>query len=187
VIALHNNSDGAYSALRYAQGGALASDAARVFIKDGSDPDDFFLVTEPEVFEALRRRGYNVVLQDNSRVTDDGSLSVHCGRAGVRYINIEAQHGHLDRQVAMILALHDALEALGQAGSNWAAPLTRNMARSLTCRSRGAAVICSIAVKKANIDRSRRPCHVLARTGGFFIRAPAPSVRQLTVAYWAPS
>ena len=117
VIALHNSTKGAYSALSYAKGGPFASDAADVFIKDGNDPDDFFFVTEPAVFGALRRRGYNVVLQDNRRVTDDGSLSVYCARAGVRYVNIEAQHGHRDQQVAMILALHDALEGLAKAQS----------------------------------------------------------------------
>jgi hypothetical protein len=117
VIALHNNSEGSYSALSYEKGGVFASDASAVFIKDGSDPDDFLFVTETAVFDALRRRGYNVVLQDNRRVTDDGSLSVYCGRAGVRYINVEAQQGHLEQQVAMILALQGVLEELGQARS----------------------------------------------------------------------
>jgi hypothetical protein len=115
VIALHNNSEGAYSALSYKKGGNFASDAAAVFIKDGGDPDDFFFVTETAVFDALRRHGFNVVLQDNRRVTDDGSLSVYCGRLGVRYINVEAQHGHLAQQVAMILALQDVLHELGRA------------------------------------------------------------------------
>jgi hypothetical protein len=115
VIALHNNTEGHYSALSYEKGGVFASDASAVFIKEGSDPDDFFFVTEAAAFDALRRRGYNVVLQDNRRVTDDGSLSVYCGRAGVRYINVEAQHGHLEQQVGMILALQDALEELGPA------------------------------------------------------------------------
>lgn len=117
VIALHNNTEGEYSALSYAKGGVYASDAAAVFIKDGSDPDDFFFVTETAVFDALRRRGYNVVLQDNRKVTDDGSLSVYCGRAGVRYINVEAQHGHLEPQVAMLRALQDVLGELGPAPS----------------------------------------------------------------------
>ena len=115
VIALHNSTEGHYSALSYAKGGELASDAAAVFIKDGNDPDDFFFVTETAVFDALRRRGFNVVLQDNRRVTDDGSLSVYCGRAGVRYINVEAQHGQREEQVAMILALRDVLGELGRA------------------------------------------------------------------------
>ena len=117
VIALHNSTEGRYSALSYEKGGELASDAAAVFIKDGSDPDDFFFVTERAVFDALRRRRYNVVLQDNRRVTDDGSLSVYCGRAGVRYINVEAQHGHREQQVAMLAALRDVLEELGPARS----------------------------------------------------------------------
>jgi hypothetical protein len=115
VIALHNSTEGHYSALSYEKGGELASDAAAVFVKDGSDPDDFFFVTETAVFDALRRRGFNVVLQDNRRVTDDGSLSVYCGRAGVRYINVEAQHGHREEQVAMILALREVLEEPGPA------------------------------------------------------------------------
>ena len=110
VIALHNNTEANYSALSYKKGGEYASDAAAVFIKDGSDPDDFFLVTEAPVFEAIRRHGYNVVLQDNRRVTDDGSLSVYCGKAGVRYINVEAQHGHLEQQVAMLKTLEEILE-----------------------------------------------------------------------------
>jgi hypothetical protein len=117
VIALHNNSEGAYSALSYKKGGEFASNAAEVFIKDGNDPDDFFFVTETAEFDALRRRRYNVVLQDNRRVTDDGSLSVYCGRAGVRYINVEAQQGHLEQQVAMISALQDVLNGLGQSRS----------------------------------------------------------------------
>ena len=91
VIALHNNTRGMYSALGYATGGSLARDAEDVFIRDGSDPDDFFFVTERVVFDALKRRGYNTVLQDNRRVTDDGSLSVYCGKAKVRYINVEAE------------------------------------------------------------------------------------------------
>ena len=117
VITLHNNTEEHYSALSYQEGGEFADDAADVFNKDGSDPDDFFFVTERSVFDALRRRGYNVVLQDNRDVTDDGSLSVYCGRAGVRYINVEAQQGHLDQQVAMLQALEEVIEELGPAPS----------------------------------------------------------------------
>jgi hypothetical protein len=113
VIALHNNSEGAYSALSYAAGGDLVRDAEAVSIQDGGDPDDFFFVTERPVFDALKRRGYNVVLQDNRGVTDDGSLSVYCGKAKVRYINVEAEHGHLKEQTRMILDLKSVLDDLG--------------------------------------------------------------------------
>jgi len=113
VIALHNNTEGAYSALSYAAGGDLVRDAEAVYIRDGGDPDDFFFVTEQPVFDALKRRGYTVVLQDNRRVTDDGSLSVYCGKANVRYINVEAKHGHLKEQTRMILDLKALLDELG--------------------------------------------------------------------------
>jgi hypothetical protein len=115
VIALHNNGEGNYSALNYAGGGNFARDAEAFFIRKGSDPDDFFFVTERSVFEGLKLRGYNVVLQDNSRVTDDGSLSVYCGKARVRYINVEAKHGHLKEQTQMILDLKALLDHLGPA------------------------------------------------------------------------
>ncbi len=107
-----------YSALSYTVGEKYANDAEDVFIRDGSDPDDFFFVTERVVFDAIKRRGHNVVLQDNRRVTDDGSLSVYCGKANVRYVNVEAEHGHLKEQTQMILDLTTILETLG--------PLKRN-------------------------------------------------------------
>jgi hypothetical protein len=102
-----------YSALSYAGGGSLARDAEDVFIHDGSDPDDFFFVTERVVFDALKRRGYNTVLQGNRRVTDDGSLSVYCGKANVLYVNVEAEQGKLKEQTRMILDLNTILEELG--------------------------------------------------------------------------
>lgn len=113
VVALHNNGEKGYSALSYTAGQPLAGDAEDVFIAPDRDPDDFFFVTERSVFEALRKQGSNVVLQDNRRVTDDGSLSVYCGRAGTRYINVEAKHGHLSEQIKMLDELAEALRELG--------------------------------------------------------------------------
>jgi hypothetical protein len=115
VIALHNNTPGTYSALSYAAGGIYAHDAEDVFVRDGSDPDDFFFVTERAVFDALKRKGYNVVLQDNRQVSDDGSLSVYCGKSNVRYVNVEADHGHRKEQTQMLLDLKLILDELGPA------------------------------------------------------------------------
>jgi hypothetical protein len=105
IITLHNNTDGEYSARDYLPGGALAADAARVHLDPRRDPDDFFFVTDPVWFDRLSARGFNVVLQDNTRVTDDGSLSVLAGRLGIPYINVEAQHGHLKTQRRMLEAI----------------------------------------------------------------------------------
>ncbi len=105
IITLHNNTDGEYSARDYLPGGPLAQDAARVHLEPGRDADDFFFVTDPGWFDRLAALGFNVVLQDNSRVTDDGSLSVLAGRLGIPYVNVEAQHGHVKTQRRMLEAL----------------------------------------------------------------------------------
>lgn len=105
IITAHNNGPNAYSAESYLDGAIYEHDASRVRVFDGSDPDDFFFVTDLAVFTVLEAKGFNVVLQDNQRVTDDGSLSVLAGRKGIPYINCEAEHGHYSQQVRMLEAL----------------------------------------------------------------------------------
>ncbi len=111
VIALHNNSDGNYSLSSYLPGQSLAGDALSVHRNESQDVDDFFFVTDQNLFTALSAGKFNVVLQDNRRVTDDGSLSVYFGRKGIPYVNVEAQHGHLEQQSSMLLALMEYFEA----------------------------------------------------------------------------
>lgn len=105
IITLHNNTDGEYSALSYQSGGPLSQDAARVQLAPRQDPDNFFFVTDAGWFDRLAAAGFNVVLQDNSRVTDDGSLSVLAARRGIPYVNVEAQHGQVRVQRKMLDAL----------------------------------------------------------------------------------
>ncbi len=110
VIALHNNTDGAYSANSYSLTGDLAADSRAMHVPLDTDPDDFYFVTDRRVYSALHDLGFSIVLQNNEVVTDDGSLSVWAGRRGLPYVNVEAQHGHRDEQLAMIEALVDALD-----------------------------------------------------------------------------
>lgn len=105
LIALHNNTDGEFSAASYAPGGDHAGDAAAVHLPLGADPDDFFFVTQRELYDALVAAGFPAVLQDNERAADDGSLSVWAGRRGIPYVNVEAEHGHRQQQVRMLEAL----------------------------------------------------------------------------------
>ena len=110
LIALHNNTLAlSYSVQSYRPGGADAGEAAEVFEAKGRDPNDFFLVTERAHFEALKAKGFNVVLQKPAPDTDDGSLSVYCAQHGLAYVNVEAQHGHASEQAAMLEALYDVL------------------------------------------------------------------------------
>ncbi|MDX1439970.1 MAG: hypothetical protein R3284_08720 [Rubricoccaceae bacterium] len=112
VITLHNNTEGQYSARSYLPGGVFEADAADIHIEEGSDPDDFFFVTDPDLFTALKADDFNVVLQNNEAATDDGSLSVWAAQQGFVYVNVEAQHGHLEEQVAMIESLAFLLRML---------------------------------------------------------------------------
>ena len=109
VVTLHNNTEGRYSAASYGPGGDYEGDAEAVTIHDGTDPDDFFFVTDRALYDALVSRGFNAVLQDNARATDDGSLSVWAAQNGRPYVNVEAQHGHREEQARMIRALAEVL------------------------------------------------------------------------------
>lgn len=106
VVTVHNNTEGAYSVLSYADGGELAADARFVHVGVVDDPDDFYFVTSEVLYEDLRATGSNVVLQDNDGVTDDGSLAVFAARKGIPYVNVEAQHGHFAEQQEMIARLY---------------------------------------------------------------------------------
>lgn len=106
VVTIHNNSEDGYSALSYHENGDLSSDAQAVHLTQDQDPDDFFFVTTEALYDTLRARDANVVLQDNILAQDDGSLSVLAGRDGIPYVNVEAQHDHVDVQREMLAILH---------------------------------------------------------------------------------
>lgn len=112
IVTLHNNTPDDYSALSYDHGGQYATDAEAVHIEEGVDPDDFFFVTDHDLFEALRADDFNVVLQNNDSVADDGSLSVWAARQDFLYVNVEAEHGHYEQQKAMIERLEFLLRML---------------------------------------------------------------------------
>lgn len=102
VVTLHNNSEDNYSIRNYENGEMYENDASEVFVNPKMDSDDFLYVTEENFFNLYKEKGYNVLLQNNETVTDDGSLSVYCGMNGIEYINVEAQHGHLSENIEMI-------------------------------------------------------------------------------------
>lgn len=105
IFTLHNNTNDNYSAKSYLR--EYKNDAADVYINPKKDPDDFYFVTERLFFDELKSRGYNVVLQNNKTVTDDGSLSVLAGWRKIPYINIETEHGHLAEQIDMIYTVYE--------------------------------------------------------------------------------
>lgn len=105
IIALHNNSDRNYSIMSYKRKGIYAADAARYYINPLMDADDFIFTTDEKLYKWMKRKNINAVLQNNTGVTDDGSLSVFYKDRQVPYVNIEAEHGHLKQQIELIDAV----------------------------------------------------------------------------------
>ena len=107
IIAVHNNTnEGQLSVESYKNN----SEAASVFSNPNRDIDDFFYVTDEKYFNFLKGKNFNVVLQDNANVSDDGSLSVYCGKNGISYINVESEHGHLQEQIEMLTVLQEMIK-----------------------------------------------------------------------------
>ena len=111
VVAVHNNTDVNYSIKSYAEGGDEAQNTKLLFINPEMDADDFIYTTDQRFFEAFRERGINVILQDNKKYVNDGSLSVYCGKNGIRYINIETQRGHFEEQMELMKVVLEVIRA----------------------------------------------------------------------------
>lgn len=109
IVALHNNFDGDFSIKSYINGGSRQADAKDVYEDSLEDADDIALTTDSILFRKMADFGYNSILQDNINVKKDGSLSVHYGEKGRRYINIETEHGSVQKYVEMLAKLYDIL------------------------------------------------------------------------------
>jgi hypothetical protein len=111
LITLHNNGEGDFSINSYRPGAEFEADTAQLYVNPDGDPDDFYFVTEEPTFQELRKRKFNVVLQDNRIRRDDGSLSVYAGRHSIAYANVEAEPQHLGEQIRMVEIAVQLLES----------------------------------------------------------------------------
>ncbi|WP_051296171.1 hypothetical protein [Eisenibacter elegans] len=103
IVAAHNNVNvPSFNVRSYAPNGNLAQEAEEAYINPLMGTGEFYYVIERAFFDFFKQVKVSVVLQDNSRVTDDGSLSVYCAAKGIRYINTEAQRGKLQEQIKML-------------------------------------------------------------------------------------
>jgi hypothetical protein len=117
IVALHNTMEGPFSVESFLPEAYLGSNSAAIYVSPDRSKFDFFYVTEPGFFDYLKRLNFNVVLQDNEQVTDDGSLSVHFSQKGIPYINVEAEVRHLSNQIEMLKIVREML-ASPRLGSN---------------------------------------------------------------------
>jgi hypothetical protein len=112
IVAVHNNGDEEYSANHYLMNGPLSKEAGAVFININMDADDFVFATSKAMFDLYKLNEINVVLQNNSVVTVDGSLSVYCAKNNKPYVNIEAEHGHYEVHVRMLELLFQKIDVI---------------------------------------------------------------------------
>ena len=105
IIALHNNTPDFFSSQSYAAGNERNKDARKVYINPEQDNDDFFFTTDASIYEDLANKKFNTILQDNKNCTEDGSLSVYCGKKNIRYVNCETEHGKTEQYYDMMNTL----------------------------------------------------------------------------------
>jgi hypothetical protein len=113
IIALHNVSDENFSIETFAPGGWLSDGIAEAHVNAAHSKHDFFFVTDARFYAYLKNRNFNVVLQDNDAVPDDGSLSVYFAQRNIPYINVEAAMEHLESQIEMLKIVREMLRTLG--------------------------------------------------------------------------
>jgi hypothetical protein len=109
IVAMHNNRNEGYNVKSYLSGGEYQSDAAEVFYNPKWGTGEFFYVIDQAHFNFFKQKKVSAVLQDNQKVTDDGSLSVFAQQHKIAYLNVEAQHGKLKPQIKMLTILQDLL------------------------------------------------------------------------------
>jgi len=114
IVTLHNNTDVNYSIKSYLPGKDESENTAEVYITENWDADDFVYTTEKSYFDYLKAKEVNVILQKQSGYVNDGSLSIYCGQENIKYLNIEAQKGHLDEQIKLIVIVDEMLQKLNK-------------------------------------------------------------------------
>ena len=113
---MHNNG-GSFSIRIYEAGGENAAAATAVHVGAQRNPHDLFYVTDRRFFDFLKQRDFNVILQDNDAILDDGSLSIFFARKKIPYLNIEAGAEHLAEQTEMVRVAREMLDKFGLLGS----------------------------------------------------------------------
>jgi len=114
LIAVHNNStspnsDFSFETFINSRGYFPGVEAMQY--RRSHSPYNLFVVTDAGDYDALATRGLNVVLENSQLATDDGSLSIFCGRQGIRYANVEGRMGEVEKHVEMLDTLREIWNA----------------------------------------------------------------------------
>lgn len=107
LVAMHNNRNKTYSLRNYKKNGDTVNEVKAIQTDKQKNDSNFFLVTDESIFQALKKKNQNVILQDNQKIVDDGALSVFAAIHHLSYINIEAKRAHFTQQLTMVEKLLD--------------------------------------------------------------------------------
>jgi hypothetical protein len=113
IIALHNTDGSGLSINSYLASGDKPTTASATQVSTNRFAGDFFYVTDRRFFDYLKARDFNVTLQDDANVPDDGSASVFFARKGIPYVNVEADVKNLKEQIEMVRVAREMAAHLG--------------------------------------------------------------------------
>jgi len=108
LIIVHNNTQSKMNINDFRPGEWYGEDAKDVSINPGRDPDDFFVVSENDLFASLDLRGYNVALKADNP-PDRGMVMDYYENLGVQCISVETEHFKIAEQIAMLEVLWNIL------------------------------------------------------------------------------
>ncbi len=113
VVGIHNYEAGERSIKSFKKR-KLARKVKSIFVNPARDVNNYFVTTDLEVFEALKQKKYNVVLQNQTIVRDDGSLGLVVTKSRRIYVDVIAEMGQTEEQKEMIAALAEILDPVSK-------------------------------------------------------------------------
>ena len=106
IVAMHNNYNKNFSLRNYQKNGDSANTVKDIHVNKKLGDGNFYYVTENKIFQALKNKNQNVVLQNNAKLTDNGFLAEYAAQHKIAYVNIEAQRKYYTQQLGMIEILN---------------------------------------------------------------------------------
>jgi hypothetical protein len=114
VVAMHNNSNLKTFSIHdfHPKTGKFGKEAKEIYCNPKMSAGDFFYTIQESHFNYFKNNQMNVVLQNNTTFSDDGSLSTYCTQKNIPYINVEAKEGHFEAQLEMLVLLQNLFTSL---------------------------------------------------------------------------
>jgi len=100
IISIHE-SENEENINDYTHSPALIRIAKAIHISETSDPNDFIITTDENLFRKLKQ-GFNVVLLNKHKLKDDGSLKLYCIRSNKKFVQIQTLADHTSEQLVML-------------------------------------------------------------------------------------